>query len=220
MNRGQIVSLAANFAEDPDQTRYAGKYNDAADRAQEQFAMDSKALFKDTTITIVSGTAAYDLPTDFMWEKKVTHMGLRVDPITRHELELYRRSDRWDDDQGTPRYYMIDPEEASKKITLFPIPQGEDAGANLVMTYYPLPAAMSSDSAVPLNSSSLMAQFHIGIAALTAWILLSYDQSTPEKETKKTGMMSLYTAKVDEAIMTFGNTKSAPLRIKPSRVWI
>lgn len=217
MNKGQIRTLTANFLGDPGQTRYADLYSDAIDRAQEQFAYDSKALFKDhTTYTVVDGTATYDLPTDFWLEKMVTHKGLELDPATRHELQRFNGND-WTQDNGTPNRYIIDPEEARKQIRLYPKPQANDAGANLVLTYYPVPAALSGDSAVPLNSSSLMVQFHIGIAAYAAWLILMSETMTPEVMTKRASLMSQYQDKVTDAVDYFGNTPSAPINIRGPR---
>lgn len=218
MNRGTIRTQSANFCEDPNQTRFAGKYNDAINRAQEQFAFDSKALFKDASAyTVVDGTASYALPADFMYEKKITHKGLLLDPISRATLEYYETSDRWDDDSGTPKYYLIDPEEARKTITLYPIPQAADAGANLILTYCPLPAEMTADGDTPLNSSLLMAQFHVGISAYAAWLLLNYAPTTPENQAKKTDLLRIYESSVTKAIDTFKNTASEPLRMKGGR---
>lgn len=220
MNRGQIRTLASLFASDPNQTRYSGLYNDAIDRAQEQFAIDSKALFKDTSFSIVSGTATYSLPTDFMYEKKVTFNGKGLLPITRADLEFYKRSDDWTDDEGTPTHYIVDPEEARKQLRVYPKPQGADEGTNnLTLTYYPLPAAITDDSTKPFNDSSLMIQFHMAVAAYAAWILLGYDPATEEILAKRASLLAQYSDKVTEAQDTYGNTKSAPLRLKGGRVW-
>jgi len=220
MNRGQIKTLASNFCEDPQQTRFSGLYDDAINRGQEQFAMDSKALYKDaSTITVAADDASYDLPTDFMYEKKVTHKGIALEPISRSTLEFYTKTQDWSVITGTPKKFVIDPEEARKQILLYPIPQGDDAGANLIITYYPLPAEMTADTDTPLNSSSLMIQFHIGIAAYTAWLLLGNVPSTPEVANKRSDLMKQYMDKVTEAIDTFGNTKSAPIRMKGGRYW-
>lgn len=209
MNKSQIIALAAGFAEDPSQTRFAGLYDGAADNAQTQFALDSKCLWKDaSTITVVDGTASYNLPSDFMWEKNVTHKGIALKPISRATLEYYRKSSDWSEDDGTPKYYCIDPEEARKTILLYPNPTSADAGANLILTYYPLPATLSSDSSIPLNASLLMVQFHIGIAAYLAWLLLGNVPLTVEISAKRKDLLEQYQAKVTDAINTFGNTVS------------
>lgn len=219
MNRGQLNTLASLFAGDPNLTRYATYYNDAADRAQEQFVFDSKCLFKDTTFTLVSGTAGYSLPADFLWDLRCTHKGLRIEPVSRETLEFYRRSDRWDDDEGTPKYYLIDPEESRKQITMFPKPRGDDEGANTVLTYVAKPTAMTADSDEPLNGYDYLVPYHIGIAAYQAWLLLGYETATPELMAKRAALFKHYQDKVMEATDRFKNTPSEPMRMRGGRVW-
>ena len=179
--------------------------------------MDSLALFKDTTITIVSGTAAYSLPTDFMFEKLVKHKEIKLDPISRSTLLYYKNRD-WTIDSGTPRFYCIDPEESRKQILVYPNPGDGDTGANLVMTYYPFPTALVATGDIPLNSSLLMVQFHIGIAAYAAFLLSSYDMS-PSNEQNKRDLMKMYLDKVTEARDKFGNTASEQWRLRGGRYW-
>lgn len=218
MNRGAIRTQAADFCGDVNQTRYGGKYEGAIDVSCQEFAFDSRALYKDApTFTVVSGTAGYALPTDFWYEKLVTHKGLELKPVSRATL-VRDNGDDWTDDTGTPVRYIIDPEEARKLLTTYPIPQAGDAGANLIMTYYPIPAAMTADSDTPLNSSSLMAQFHLGIAAHAAWLLLQTEAvMTPEIQAKAASLYQIYQAKVSMAVDRFGNTPKEVRRIQPNR---
>lgn len=216
MNAGSINSLAANFCGDPDQTRFAGKYFDAQNRAQEQFAMDTRALWKDKSWSHAADDADEDLPTDFMWEDWVTYGGIKLTPIARYEL-LRQSGDDWTDDEaGTPTHYIIDPEQATKEILLYPIPQ---TAGTLVMRYFPLPASVSSDTETPLNSSSLMAQFHVGIAAYQAWLILLYESVTPEIQAKRNNLLAIYNDAVDKATNLFKNTASAGLNIRGSRIY-
>ena len=218
MNVAEIKAMAAAFAEDPSQTKYASKYLDAVNRANQQFVMDSKALYKDSAIVMVSGTASYDLPTDFMYEKMVVLNGIELDPISRATLGVKAKDYKWEDQQGTPKYYIIDPEEAKKTITLFPVPNSVDAGTSIVLTYYPFPTALVNDTDVPLNGSNLMVQFHQGLAAYAAWLLMTYLQPTDAIIAKKRELLGIYTQKVTDAIQTFGNTKSEPMRWRMPRV--
>lgn len=220
MIRSEIRSLAANFCGDPNLTRFSStQYNDAIDRAQEEFCFDSKALYKDAaTYTVTAADAAYDLPSDFWLERNVTHKGLELRPVSRETL-LKNNGDDWSDDTGTPTHFMIDPEEARKQILLYPIPTADDAGANLILTYYPIPSELSADSSVPFNSSSLMSQFHMAIAAKAAWILLNYETPDPAIDAKMSKMNKIYQDKVTFAIDTYGNTKSEPMRMRGGRYW-
>lgn len=218
MNLGTLTTQAALLAGDPSLTRYANLYTDAANRAQEQFALDSKALFKDSSIVMVAGTSSYSLPTDFMYEKKVVLNGLILQPISRARLEQFSTTD-WTLDTGTPTYFMIDPEEARKQITLYPQPQGGDAGTTLVLTYFPFPAALVNSTDTPLNASLLMTQFHLGIACYMAWLLMGYDTPTPEIQAKRSDLMKVYVDTVGKAVETFSNTASAPWRMYGGRYW-
>jgi len=218
MNRGTIRTLVKNFVADPNGSRFSPtQYNDAINLACQQFCFDTRALYKDApTYTTVAGTSGYDLPTDFWLEKVVTHKGLELTPISRATL-LKDNGDDWTDDEGTPRYYIIDPEEARKKLTLYPIPEAADAGANLILTYYPIPADIASDSDSPFNSSAMMTQFHQGIAAYAASLLLLYETMTQEILVKRNELQKMYLEQVSFAIDRFGNTIRELIQLRPSR---
>jgi len=152
-----------------------------------------------------------------MWEKKVTFNGTPLSPISRMELDRLNPGSRWDTVTGTPRNYVIDPDEARKKILVYPIPADGDAGKSLILTYFALPADMVASGDVPLNSSALMAQFHIGLAAWCAWALLQNEQVTDAIRKKKEDLLSIYNDAVSQAVNTFGNTVSAPMRMRGVR---
>ena len=207
-----IEARTARFLGDPDKTRYAGVYTDAVNDSQKQFALDSGALFKDQAYTTVSGTSTYALPSDFVLEDTVTYNGLPLKPVSRHTLyTLYPDTD-WTLLEGTPTMYMVDPEEASMVLRLIPIPQ---EAKTVSMRYAPLPADVSAVGDVVLNSSTLLVQFHLGIAALAAWIILQSEIVTPEILAKSGQMMKIYSDAVSKAVEKFGNTKSEPLRLRP-----
>lgn len=219
MNRGELRTLASRLCEDPNITKFsADKYNDSLNKANQQFAMDSKALYKDSDITVVVGTAAYSLPSDFMLEKEVVFNGIELKPISRAGLQKVAVSSRWDDDSGTPQYYIIDPEEGRKTITLYPKPDSVAEGDDLILTYFCFPVDMTSDSISPLNGSALMSQFHIGIASYASWMLMLYLPQTAEIAQKRSELFNTYNTKVGEAIQTFGNSKSEPLSFHVSDV--
>lgn len=224
MNLGTLRDQVSLFVGDKDITRYvSADYTRALNRAQEQFALESRALWKDVTWTTVSGTAAYafsaasaDASSNFMWEDFVLYDGYELSPISRHELQRLNPGDDWTDEEGQPTHFMIDPEEAQKKIRLYPIPQ---AAKTLTLRYYVFPTALVADSDTPLNSSTLMAQFHLGIAALAAWLLLSGEEQTAAVDAKQAKMLGIYADARDKAIDTFKNTASMPIKIKGSRIW-
>ena len=221
MNRSELRSLTANFCEDPGQTKFTPtKYNDGLETAQKQFAVDSKALYKTYSYTLAVDTAPYDLPTDYVQDKLVMLNGVALEPISRATLAELYKGRRWDTLTGTPRNYISDPMEAQKKLILFPIPDSVVDGTDLSLTYVALPAAMSSDSASPFNSSALMAQFHIAVASYAAWLLLGYLTPTDAIISKRRDLISTYTGKVNEAIQGFGDTPSEPMSIHPRDIRI
>jgi hypothetical protein len=209
-----LQSRAARFLGDPDQTRYAAGYVDAINDAQKQFALDSEALFKDQTYTTAAGDSTYDLPADFILEDTVTCDGLPLKPASRHSLYTLYPSTDWTLLTGTPTHYMVDPEAASLCLRL--IPQPVDV-KTVSMRYAPLPADVSAGTDVVLNASTLLVQFHLGIAALAAWIILQGEIVTPEIQAKSGQMMKIYSDAVTKAIDKFGNTKSEQIRLRPKR---
>lgn len=218
MNLASLRDQAAKFVADPNRTRYADSdYLTALNRAQEQFALDTRALWKDTTWTSAADDATYSLPSDFMWEESVYFNGLLLAPITRRDLAIFSPDKDWTLSTGTPTRYIIDPEEATKQLLLYPIPTSNDNAKTISMRYFPLPTAMASDTDTPLNSSALMAQFHIGLAAYAAWLLLTTEQMTPDILQKRSILIGIYSDSSTKAIDLFKNTVSAPLRLRGSR---
>jgi hypothetical protein len=209
-----LQQLTANFVGDPDQTRYSGKYVPQINLAQDQFAADSRSLFKDVAYTSAVGTSTYGLPVDFLFENDVTYNGFPLKPISRHTLyTLYPGTD-WTLLTGTPTHYMVDPEEANKVLRLIPIPQDIQT---ISMRYYPLPADVANPSDIVLNASLLMVQFHSAIAALAAWYILSFETQDDALIVKRKEMMKIYQDGVSKAIDTFKNTASEPLRVRPRK---
>lgn len=222
MNLTTLTAIAANFAGDKDQSRYSGLYTQALNLGQQQFALDSKRLWKDNAaITVLSGTSAYSLPSDFMWEKdgEVTFNGIPLNPISRAEILRIKSSTDWTLDHGTPTYYIIDPEEARKQITLYPQPTANDAGKTLGLRYFPFPTDMSLGTDTPLNGYALMAQFHVSIAAWAAWYLLQAEQVTDAITAKKKQLETIYNDGVSLCVDTFKNTVSQPLQMRGGRVY-
>lgn len=218
MNRGQLKTMASLLLADPNKTRYSDtQYNDALNIANYIFATDSRCLFKDSSSTVSAADATYALPSDFMWEKKVTLAGLRLSPISRDTLERIKVSDDWTDDSGTPKYYLIDPEEARKQVLLYPIPTSNEANKTLILTYYCKPSDMGTDSTDPLNGDTYLARFHPGIAYYAAWLLNSYENPTPETQAKDASLWRAYQQYINDARDTFENTISEPWNLRGGR---
>lgn len=218
MNLSALRDQAAKFCADPSQTRYdATTYLTALNRAQEQFCLETRSLFKDTTYTSVANDATYALPTDFMWEESVYFAGLLLSPMTRRDFAILSPDSDWTLTTGTPTRYLIDPEEATKQILLYPIPTSNDASKTIAMRYFPLPATLSQDTDTPLNSSALMSQFHIGLAAYAAWLLLTAESMDQATLVKRRELLSIYADSRDKATDLFKNTTSAQWILRGNR---
>jgi hypothetical protein len=206
MNRGSIRDWASRFCGDPAQSRYANDYNEAIDKANEQFALDSRALWKDVSWSVSANDADQDLSSDFMFEEYAQWNGKPLSPISRVELAIRFPGRDWTADTATePSHFIIDPEEATKEIVVYPIPT--EAGT-LSMRYYPLPAALSGDTSVPLNAYALMSQFHLGIAAYAAWLILTGETQTDDIVKKRNELLKIYNDFISKAVDRFKNTQS------------
>ncbi len=227
MNLTSLTTWASQFAGDPNQSRYTGKYTNAINEAQVQFALDSKALFKDQIWSVVSGQSAYALPSDFMYEKKVTistinssDAGIALTPISRAALEFAQTDHDWTQDTGTPKMYIIDPETARNSMTLYPQPQGADAGTNnLRLTYYPYPTLLVNGTDVPLNATGNLIQFHRAIAAYAAWLLTAIEIQDQNTLAKRSGLKKIYEDAATEATDKYGNSSQMQLRLQGGREW-
>lgn len=221
MNLQQLTAIAGNLAGDNQLQRYANLYTQALNLAQQQFSMESKCLFQDSNITVVGGTAAYSLPTDFIWEKKVTYKNVRLAPLSRQSLEVVR-SDDWTTDQGDPRFYIVDPEQARKTITLYPFPPAGDAGGALVLTYFFLPTDLVNNSDVPFDAYDLLTPYHIALPPWAAWYLLQAENpsdgiAAQALQMKKKDLLQIYNDQVSLATERFQNTVSEPWRMRGVR---
>jgi len=221
MNLASLTSAVTLFAQDAAQSRYSGLYTGALNQAQQQFCLDSKSLWADwPAVYPTAGQQTFSLPTDFMFEKKVTYNGIKLNPVSRAELEREMTDTRWDTVTGRPTRYIIDPEKARRSLTLYPIPDANSAGFDLVMTYYPMPADMTQPTDIPLNGNPIMAQFHLGLAAWAAWYLLQGEASDPNIPAKKKALLDIYNDCVSQAAETFQNTASEPIRLRGVRNYV
>lgn len=217
MDLTTLQARTAKFAGDPDQVRYSAGYLNAINDSQKQFVLDTNALYKNKSWdSSESAVGHYDLPTDFIIDNYVTYNGIAITSISRNTLyQLYPAID-YLPVIGTPLVYMINTNEDFKKMTVIPY-QPAESGVTIIMGYVALPADVSAGSDVIFNSSTLMTQFHLGVAAFAAWLLLQSEAITPEIQAKMRELLKIYTDAVNVAIEKFGNTKSERVRIRPQR---
>lgn len=217
MDRGSARTFVSLKLEDPNQERFTPtQYNDAIDLGEEQFALDTRAILEEDTLTVVDGEAEIALPTNFLVATLVRHKGLKLRPITKAELAFQSGVD-WTTINGTPRAFYIDEED--EKIGLFPKPQAEDAGAYLVLNFAATPTAISADGTVLLNAKALLAIYHPAIVAYAAYWMLGYLPSTPEIQMKRSSLLAEYSEYRDRAIDTYKNMADEPIQMKGGRDW-
>lgn len=202
---------------DPSGQRFtSSQVQDEIQKAQEWFVLDTRALTDNVTDTSVADQASYDLQSDCMDIKRLAHKGIPLKRISKFELDRYTGQD-WSDDTGTPHFYYVDLDPNNKKYYLYPIPQGNDAGANLAQEYIKLPPALSSDSSVPLDGHTLMVAYHDALAYKAAVNLLDIDP-TQETIVKSQRYEQKYQGYVSHCIETFKSLAEAmPVRMRGGR---
>lgn len=172
LTRADLVSRIQLLINDPSAQKFtAAQVQAEIQKAQEWFVLDTRCLTDNVTDTSVADQAAYDLQTDCLDIKRLAHKGLELKRISKFELDRYTGQD-WTDDKGTPRFYYVDLDPNNKKYSLYPIPQGNDAGVNLAQEYIKIPPSLSSDSSVPLDSHTLLVPYHDALAYKAAATLL------------------------------------------------
>lgn len=202
---------------DPSAQRFtAAQVQAEIQKAQEWFVLDTRCLTDNVTDTSVADQASYDLQSDCLDIKRLAHKGIELKRISKFELDRYTNQD-WSDDKGTPKYYFVDLDPNNKKYSLYPIPQGEDAGANLAQEYIKIPPALSSDSSVPLDSHTLLVPYHDALAYKSAANLLGI---LPDQQA--VAMIQIYESKykdyVSHCIETFkALSVTQPVRMRGGR---
>lgn len=206
---------------DPNNTRWlASKKQDAIQRAQERFVLDTRVLVDVDTDSIVAGTSEYDLPTDLLDMTRVAINGRKVDRSSEFDLDFDSGQQDWTDDEGTPYRYYVDLDPNNKKLRIFPKPQASDAGSNnLRMEYIKIPPALSSDSSVPLDSHTLLVPYHDALAYWAAADLLKI-KPTQQESFMIVAYEKEYQTHVSHCIETFGHLKrQTPPRMRGGRYY-
>ncbi len=194
----------------------ASKKQDQIQEAQERFVLDTRALVDSSTTTTVDGTSEYDLPTDVLDITRMAHKGVRLRRLSKFELDSLYQSD-WTTTTGTPTAYYVDLDPNNKKFRLYPIPTGNDAGANLLVEWIKIPPTLTSDSGVPFDGHTLMTPYHMAIAYKAAAELLKTNVNE-SRAAKITLYEREYLKLVDHCIDTFKQLAiTTPMRMRGGR---
>lgn len=227
MTLSDLQSLIGALTNDPGHDRYTtGDINTELDNTQDKWNLEAKIIKDSVTLTTVDGTRQYALsgltgtPISF---PRVTHKGLELKKVSKTWMDLYAGDD-WTDDTGTPKRFFIEAEDPDNQyITVHPIPQSADAGANLVVEYIKRHTSMSASSDVPFmsgaTSNSLLRPYDFGIAYDVAARLLMRDPS--QENTMKVADYQKQAGNIlADVIQVFkALEKDEPPRLRGGRYW-
>lgn len=94
---------------------------------------------KDTTITTVAGTRAYDFPSLMISAKRIEYNGSKLQPIDFRDDDALSLNNSATTAQGSPQYYAV----WNKQIYLRPVP---DAAQTLTIYKYSEPTLLTTAS--------------------------------------------------------------------------
>lgn len=182
MQLTDLQILIGDLTNDPPHDRYTlAQINTELDNWQNDWNADTGILKDTVTLTIVDGQRQYAIsgltgtPIAF---GRVTHKGLKLEKKDKAWFDLYAGGTDWTTTVGTPTAYLIEANDPDVQyITLYPVPQSGDAGANLVVEYIKQHTSMSASTDQPFNSLPLMTPYHWGGAYDVAARLLVRDPS-------------------------------------------
>lgn len=162
--RGEIRRQIKDTTSDTSLQRWSNTVlNDRMTMVHEEMCALAGMLEKRATDTnIVSGTAEYSVPDDFIREIRVLYKNasgyyVPLDKKTITELDLF--GPHWRDQSGTPQYFYI----RDTYIGLYPKPDTARTGG-LRLDYTCRAPDLSTDASIPFNSKYEFYFAHIGIA--------------------------------------------------------
>lgn len=158
MTLSELQTMIGSLTNDPIHDRYTlTDIGVELDNSMDDWNIKARIIKDTITLTVVDGTRQYALagltgtPIAF---PRVTHKGLELSKRSKSWLDLYSGSD-WTVNIGTPKYFVIEAEDpANQFITLQPIPQSGDAGANLVVEYLKRHTSMVAATDTPFMSGT------------------------------------------------------------------
>lgn len=222
MDRTTARGLVALKVEDPNQTVFSvAQYNAAIDIAQTQFAMDAKAIVKETTLTAPTGTGtgtvSIALPTDFLVCVLVRHKGIKLAPATPYDLAFQSGQDYNTMPNGVPSMYIVD--RQNDALLLVPGTDAGNAGAVVLLDYVAVPAALASDASVLLGGDTILNYYAMSVVNWAAAECLTYLPMDQPKLAKRAILLKDYERYTDQAIMVYNNMSDQPIQMRGGRHW-
>lgn len=117
---------------------------DLCNDAQMDIVRKTEILRTTSTISTIANQAEYALPADFIVEKRVTYLNLKMKKTTIDEIDDWLDSKDDPTTAGTPSFYYL----VGNKIGFYPTPVG--AVANPIrVSYVKAPATLAADVDIP-----------------------------------------------------------------------
>ena len=140
------------------------RYSDAQlleiiNQTQRDVATVSWIIKKSTSITLVSGTTYYTLPTDVFSIDRVTFQYRNIPESSLQELDSRFNNSSWANATGTIDRYFQDLSQPSK-IGVYPWPNSSASTGTLRINYIAQAADLASDSDEPFNGDDRYTQYH------------------------------------------------------------
>lgn len=153
LNVSEIRNNIRIIIKDTDSSRR--RYSDTQlltmiNEGQKDVSNSTWMVWKSTTITLVSGTTYYDIPTDVIEIARLTREYKVVEETTFDKLDSDAAGSAWELISGTPVEYFQDSTQPDK-IGIKPFPATSASTGTLRMQYIAQPVDLSSDSDVPYN---------------------------------------------------------------------
>lgn len=114
---------------------------------------------KSTSISLVSGTTFYSLPTDLIAISRVTWRNRNIYEATLTKLDSDFNNSAWLDTGGPPRNYYQDMTQPDM-VGFYPWPNSSSSTGTVVINYFSQGTNMSSDSDVPFNAEERYKPYH------------------------------------------------------------
>ena len=141
------------------QTFTDSQLNALINEAQRDVINGTWAIQKSTTVTLVSGTTYYAIPSDLMEFARVTFNNKNLKESTFQEEDSAASNSPWELTGGMPSVYFQDATQPGY-VGLKPFPNSVSSTGTLKVMYYAYPTDLSADSDVPFNSINRLKPFH------------------------------------------------------------
>ncbi len=111
-----------------------------------------------TSFSLSDSVGSYTLPTDVISIQRVSRSNGNLPEVTMAQLDFDTGNSTWPVITGLAQYYYQD-KSTPDSISIYPIPNASNLGT-LKIIYYCTATTLSSDSDVPLNSTSRFLNYH------------------------------------------------------------